>query len=92
MENTDEIQVATDIEQDEKLEETNAYPSRRLVNDGAYLRRSAMEMDRKNEDPGVGDNTPTSGIRKRTIGKPSRRFSLNSSWTRIGTYTTESGL
>ena len=86
MENTDEIQVATDIEQDEKQGEANAYPSRGLVNDAAYLRRSAMETDRTTRIQGWWTIPPQAESER------GRLESLNSTWTRIGTYTTETGL
>ena len=92
MDDPDGIQVAADVEQDAEGGDVDAHSPQGQVNNGVYLRRNAnghglndADNGQDNADLGAGDNPPPlNGTLKRTIGSLYKKYSLNSTWTKIG--------
>ena len=91
MDDPDGIQVAVDVERDADGGDGDALPPRGRVNNGVYLRRNADDQvlndaddGQANVDPGEGDRPPLNGTLGRTIGRLSKRYGPNSTWTKTG--------
>ena len=87
MDDPDGIQVTADVEQDAEGGDKDAHPPRGQV----YLQRNANSNGLTEAENGEGNANPgvVSGTLKRMIGRLFKKYSLNSTWTRIGTYTME---
>ena len=98
MDDPDGIQVAVDVERDADGGDGDALPPRGRVNNGVYLRRNADDQvlndaddGQANVDPGEGDRPPLNGTLGRTIGRLSKRYGPNSTWTKTGMSFTATG-